>query len=144
MPIRSTSRARSSARFRRWQYNPAGHHPVLVRAGQFINERKVAEGLKYQVEPARSGRTLIVMRTGDPNGACGVASDAAGVVVLRVNPHWYRRLRAGDQADGADADNQRLRWARRGRERAQLYGTNGVSGYRHALAGSAAQKEVRG
>ena len=50
------------------------------------------------------------MRTNDPNGACGVASDAAGVVGLVGQPAGarYRRLRPGDQADGADARHQLL------------------------------------
>ncbi|WP_206481125.1 DUF3558 family protein, partial [Micrococcus sp. KRD128] len=56
--------------------------------------------LKYQVETrAIQGVDSIVMRTGDPNGACGVASDAAGVVGWWVNP----------QAPGIDACGQAIK-----------------------------------
>ena len=38
---------------------PGRHHPVLVRAGQLDNERKVAQNLKYQIEsPARSAGSV--------------------------------------------------------------------------------------
>ncbi|PRC60676.1 DUF3558 domain-containing protein, partial [Mycobacterium sp. ITM-2017-0098] len=51
------------------------------------NERKVAEQLEYQIENRSvAGIESIVMRPNDPNGACGVASDAAGVVGWWVNP----------------------------------------------------------
>lgn len=67
----------------RWQAaNPAGLIDITrfwFEQGSLSNERKVAEGLKYQVETrAIQGVDSIVMRTGDPNGACGIASDAAG------------------------------------------------------------------
>ncbi|HEU4361836.1 MAG TPA: DUF3558 family protein, partial [Mycobacterium sp.] len=54
----------------------------------------------YQIE-TRSivGVQSIVMRPGDPNGSCGVASDAGGVVGWWVNP----------QAPGIDACAQALK-----------------------------------
>ena len=65
--------------------------------GSLDNERKVADFLKYQVESRSiAGVPSIVMRTNDPNGGCGVASDAAGVVGWWVNP----------QAPGIDACGQ--------------------------------------
>jgi len=68
--------------------------------GSLGNERKVAEFLKYKVENrAIAGIASIVMRPDDPNGACGVASDAAGVVGWWVNP----------QAPGIDACAQALK-----------------------------------
>lgn len=68
--------------------------------GSLSNERKVAEFLKYKVETrAIAGVSSIVMRTDDPNGACGVASDAAGVVGWWVNP----------QAPGVDACAQAIK-----------------------------------
>lgn len=55
--------------------------------GSLDNERKIAEELQYQVENrAVAGVRSIVMRPNDPNGSCGVASDAAGVVGWWVNP----------------------------------------------------------
>lgn len=55
--------------------------------GSLSNERKVADFLKYKVETRNiAGIDSIVMRPDDPNGACGVASDAAGVVGWWVNP----------------------------------------------------------
>lgn len=88
----------------RWQAaNPAGLIDITrfwFEQGSLSNERKVAEGLKYQVETrAIQGVDSIVMRTGDPNGACGVASDAAGVVGWWVNP----------QAPGIDACGQAIK-----------------------------------
>ncbi|PRC60693.1 DUF3558 domain-containing protein, partial [Mycobacterium sp. ITM-2017-0098] len=51
------------------------------------NERKVAEQLEYQIENRSvAGIESIVMRPNDPNGACGVAGDTAGVVGWWVNP----------------------------------------------------------
>ena len=77
----------------RWQAaNPAGLIDITrfwYEQGSLDNERKVAEGLKYQVENrAIVGVRSIVMKPNDPNGACGVASDAgaAGVVGWWVNP----------------------------------------------------------
>lgn len=88
----------------RWQAaNPAGLIDITrfwFEQGSLSNERKIAEGLKYQVETrAIQGVDSIVMRTGDPNGACGVASDAAGVVGWWVNP----------QAPGIDACGQAIK-----------------------------------
>jgi hypothetical protein len=55
--------------------------------GNLDNERRVADKLKYQVEnQSVAGVPSIVMRANDDNGACGVASDAAGVVGWWVNP----------------------------------------------------------
>ncbi|MCW2686744.1 MAG: hypothetical protein JWR37_1634 [Mycobacterium sp.] len=82
----------------RWQAaNPAGLIDITrfwFEQGSLPNERKVAEGLKYQIENRSiAGVQSIVMRTNDPNGSCGVASDAGGVVGWWVNP----------QAPGIDA-----------------------------------------
>lgn len=88
----------------RWQAaNPAGLIDITrfwFEQGSLGNERKVAEYLKYQIE-SRSivGVQSIVMRPNDPNGSCGVASDAAGVVGWWVNP----------QAPGIDACAQALK-----------------------------------
>ncbi|MFZ0834239.1 MAG: DUF3558 domain-containing protein [Mycobacterium sp.] len=83
----------------RWQAaNPAGLIDITrfwFEQGSLDNERKVANFLKYQVDSRRvNGVDSIVMKpAGDPNGACGVASDASGVVGWWVNP----------QAPGIDA-----------------------------------------
>ncbi len=88
----------------RWQAaNPAGLIDITrfwFEQGSLDNERKVAEGLKYQLETRSiSGVASIVMRPNDPNGSCGVASDAAGVVGWWVNP----------QAPGIDACAQAIK-----------------------------------
>jgi hypothetical protein len=83
----------------RWQAaNPAGLIDITrfwYEQGSLDNERKVADQLKYQVEnKSIAGVRSIVMRpANDPNGSCGVASDAGGVVGWWVNP----------QAPGIDA-----------------------------------------
>jgi hypothetical protein len=88
----------------RWQAaNPAGLIDITrlwYEQGSLDNERKVAEYLKYQVESRSiNGIASIVMRTNDPNGGCGVASDAAGVVGWWINP----------QAPGIDACGQAIK-----------------------------------
>lgn len=88
----------------RWQAaNPAGLIDITrfwYEQGSLDNERKVADFLKYQVESRTiAGVQSIVMRPNDPNGACGVASDAAGVVGWWVNP----------QAPGIDACAQAIK-----------------------------------
>jgi hypothetical protein len=88
----------------RWQAaNPAGLIDITrfwFEQGSLNNERKVADFLKYKVESRTiQGVQSIVMRPEDPNGACGVASDAAGVVGWWVNP----------QAPGIDACGQALK-----------------------------------
>jgi hypothetical protein len=88
----------------RWQAaNPAGLIDITrfwFEQGSLSNERKVAEFLKYQIENRQiAGVNSIVMRTADPNGACGVASDAAGVVGWWINP----------QAPGIDACSQAIK-----------------------------------
>ncbi|GBE64264.1 possible lipoprotein LprC [Mycobacterium sp. MFM001] len=88
----------------RWQAaNPAGLIDITrfwFEQGSLDNERKVAEGLKYQIETRSiNGVRSIVMRPNDPNGSCGVASDAAGVVGWWVNP----------QAPGIDACAQAIK-----------------------------------
>jgi hypothetical protein len=89
----------------RWQAaNPAGLIDITrlwFEQGSLDNERKVAEALKYQIESRSiNGIASIVMRVpGDPNGGCGVASDAAGVVGWWVNP----------QAPGIDACAQAIK-----------------------------------
>jgi Protein of unknown function (DUF3558) len=68
--------------------------------GDLSEERKVAEFLKYKIESRTiQGRDSILMRTDDPNGACGVASDAMGAVGWWVNP----------QVPGVDACPQALK-----------------------------------
>lgn len=88
----------------RWQAaNPNGLIDITrfwFEGGSLDNERRVAENLKYQVENRSiSGVASIVMRPNDPNGSCGVASDAAGVVGWWVNP----------QAPGIDACAQAIK-----------------------------------
>jgi hypothetical protein len=88
----------------RWQAaNPAGLVDITrfwYEQGSLDNERKVAQFLKYQIENRSiAGVPSIVMRTNDPNGSCGVASDAAGVVGWWVNP----------QAPGIDACAQAIK-----------------------------------
>jgi Protein of unknown function (DUF3558) len=88
----------------RWQAaNPAGLIDITrfwFEQGSLGNERKVAEFLKYRIESrAIQGIDSIVMHPEDANGACGVASDAAGVVGWWVNP----------QAPGIDACGQALK-----------------------------------
>jgi hypothetical protein len=75
----------------RWQAaNPAGLIDITrfwYEQGSLDNEKKVAQNLKYQVENRSiAGVPSIVMKPNDPNGACGVASDAGGVVGWWVNP----------------------------------------------------------
>jgi hypothetical protein len=82
----------------RWQAaNPGGLVDITrfwFEQGSLDNEKKVAEFLKYQIEQRSiAGVRSIVMHPTDPNGACGVASDAGGVVGWWVNP----------QAPGIDA-----------------------------------------
>jgi hypothetical protein len=88
----------------RWQAaNPAGLVDITrfwYEQGSLDNEKSVAQFLKYQIENrAIAGVPSIVMRTNDPNGGCGVASDAAGVVGWWVNP----------QAPGIDACGQAIK-----------------------------------
>jgi hypothetical protein len=88
----------------RWQAaNPAGLIDITrfwFEQGSLGEERKVAEFLKYKVETRSiQGIDSIVMRPDDANGACGVASDAAGVVGWWVNP----------QAPGIDACGQAIK-----------------------------------
>ena len=76
----------------RWQaLNSTGALVDITRfwfeQGSLDNERQVADFLKYQVESRSvAGVQSIVMKPNDANGACGVASDAAGVVGWWVNP----------------------------------------------------------
>ena len=88
----------------RWQaLNPAGLIDITrfwYEQGSLDNERKVADFLKYKTENrAINGIASIVMRGNDPNGGCGVASDAAGVVGWWVNP----------QTPGTDACAQAIK-----------------------------------
>src|SRR5258705_5926183 len=69
----------------RWQAaNPAGLIDITrfwYEQGSLDNEKKVAQNLKYQIENRSiAGVASIVMKPSDPNGACGVASDAGGGV----------------------------------------------------------------
>src|SRR3954454_2849750 len=82
----------------RWQaLNPSGLIDITrfwFEQDSLDNERKTAQDLKYQIENRSiAGVPSIVMRPNDPNGACGVASDAGGAVGWWVNP----------QAPGIDA-----------------------------------------
>jgi Protein of unknown function (DUF3558) len=82
----------------RWQAaNPSGLVDITrfwFEQGDLGNERQTAEKLNYRIEDKRvAGIDSFVMRPDDSNGACGVASDAAGVVGWWVNP----------QAPGIDA-----------------------------------------
>jgi hypothetical protein len=75
----------------RWQAaNPAGLVDITrfwFEQGSLANEREVAQELGYKIEnKSVAGIESFVMRPDDPNGACGVASDAAGVVGWWVNP----------------------------------------------------------
>src|SRR6516165_4887364 len=88
----------------RWQAaNPAGLIDITrfwYEQGSLDNERSVADFLKYKVENRSiAGIDSIVMHPDDANGACGVASDAAGVVGWWVNP----------QAPGIDACGQAIK-----------------------------------
>jgi hypothetical protein len=82
----------------RWQAaNPAGLIDITrfwFEQGSLDNEKQVAQNLKYNIENRSiAGVASIVMKPNDANGACGVASDAGGVVGWWVNP----------QAPGIDA-----------------------------------------
>ncbi|MGK2879971.1 MAG: DUF3558 domain-containing protein [Mycobacterium sp.] len=75
----------------RWQAaNPAGLIDITrfwYEQGSLENETQTAEGLGYQIETRSiAGVPSIVMRQNDPNGGCGVASDASGVVGWWINP----------------------------------------------------------
>jgi hypothetical protein len=75
----------------RWQAaNPSGLVDITrfwFEQGSLDNERETAEKLGFRIEDKRvAGIDSFVMRPDDPNGACGVASDAAGVVGWWVNP----------------------------------------------------------
>jgi hypothetical protein len=88
----------------RWQAaNPNGLVDITrfwFEEGSLDNERKTAEELQYDIEDRNiAGVPSIVMRTSDANGACGVASDAAGVVGWWINP----------QAPGIDACGQAIK-----------------------------------
>jgi len=88
----------------RWQaLNPAGLVDITrfwFEQGSLDNEREVAAHLNYKVENRSiAGVPSIVMKPNDANGACGVASDAAGVVGWWVNP----------QAPGIDACGQAIK-----------------------------------
>ncbi|MDI3315513.1 MAG: DUF3558 domain-containing protein [Mycobacterium sp.] len=88
----------------RWQAaNPAGLIDITrfwFEQGSLSNERKVAAFYKYQIESRSiAGVDSIVMRPNDPNGSCGVASDAAGVVGWWINP----------QVPGIDACGQAIK-----------------------------------
>lgn len=88
----------------RWQAaNPSGLVDITrfwFEQGSLDNEKKVAQAMNYRIENRTiAGVQSIVMHTSDPNGACGVASDAAGVVGWWVNP----------QAPGIDACGQAVK-----------------------------------
>jgi hypothetical protein len=75
----------------RWQAaNPAALIDITrfwFEQGSLDNEKQTAQKLNYQIENRSiAGVPSIVMRPNDPNGSCGVASDAGGVVGWWVNP----------------------------------------------------------
>ncbi|MCZ8377303.1 DUF3558 domain-containing protein [Mycobacterium sp. CPCC 205372] len=75
----------------RWQAaNPAGLVDITrfwFEQGNLDNERRTAQELQYDIEERSvAGVPSIVMKPNDPNGACGVASDAGGAVGWWVNP----------------------------------------------------------
>ena len=75
----------------RWEAaNPAGPIDITrfwFEHGSLANERTAAEKLKYRIgNRSIAGVDSIVMRTNDPNAACGVASAAGGVAGWWVNP----------------------------------------------------------
>lgn len=82
----------------RWQAaNPAGLVDITrfwFELGDLENERQAAQVMNFPIEDRRvAGVQSIVMKNPAANGACGVASDASGVVGWWVNP----------QAPGIDA-----------------------------------------
>jgi Protein of unknown function (DUF3558) len=75
----------------RWQaLNPGGLIDITrfwFERGSLDEETQVAQHLNYKIEnKSIAGVKSIVMHPNDPNGACGVASDAGGVVGWWVNP----------------------------------------------------------
>jgi hypothetical protein len=75
----------------RWQaLNPGGLIDITrfwFEQGNLESERQTAIKLNYQVENRSiAGVSSIVMRPSDPNGSCGVASEAMGAVGWWVNP----------------------------------------------------------
>jgi hypothetical protein len=75
----------------RWQAaNPSGLVDITrfwFEQGDLDNERRTAQELQYNIEERSvAGVPSIVMKPNDPNGACGVASDAGGAVGWWVNP----------------------------------------------------------
>ena len=99
----------------RWQAaNPAGLIDITrfwFEQGSLDNERKIAEQLKYQVENRSiAGVQSIVMQPQRPQRRV-----RRGQRRRRVSSGWWvnpqaaghRRVRDGDQADGADAGHQR-------------------------------------
>ena len=99
----------------RWQAaNPAGLIDITrfwFEQGSLDNERKVAESLKYQVESRTiAGIASIVMRHQRPQRRVrrGQRRRRCGRLVGQPAGAGHRRVRAGDQADGADAGHQLL------------------------------------
>src|SRR5258707_8363343 len=75
----------------RWQAaNPAGLIDITrfwYEQGSLDTENKVQQNLKYQIENRSiAGVPSIVMKPNDPNGSCGVASEAGGGVGLGGEP----------------------------------------------------------
>ena len=75
----------------RWQaLNPAGLIDITrfwFERGSLDQETQVAQHLNYKIEnKAIAGVKSIIMHPNDPNGSCGVASAAGGVVGWWVNP----------------------------------------------------------
>ena len=75
----------------RWQaLNPGGLIDITrfwFEKGSLDQETAVAQHLKYKIDnKAIAGVKSIIMHPNDPNGSCGVASDAGGVVGWWVNP----------------------------------------------------------
>ena len=75
----------------RWQaLNPGGLIDITrfwFERGSLDQETQVAQHLNYKIEnKAIAGVKSIIMHPNDPNGSCGVASAAGGVVGWWVNP----------------------------------------------------------
>ena len=89
------------------------YHPVAGtrRGGPDSERRGPSKGTRLRNRAINAAASIVVMRATDPNGACGVASDAAGVVGWWINP----------QAPGIDACGQTSSsWSRRWPPTAEL------------------------
>ena len=97
----------------RWQAaNPAGLIDITrfwFEQGSLSNERKVADFLKYKVESRHDrGRQFDcdAPRRPERRVRCGQRRGGRGRLVGQPSSARHRRVRAGDQAHGADAGHQ--------------------------------------